>query len=185
MGWRWLCPGCHRRAQSLYLPLDLPDFALLNNIPLPPEELELSPFRPPTLACRSCHRLLGFSGATPANLASAWSHAIRYLSAGMLYGKEVQRPEWLKVAPSKVRHFLERDPEYFAHEVDRRQREEFDVKADSSPMWVKGKFNPIFKEPLPEISIDPMTNKTIRKDGTPDGLWRPQRKGGLRRNRTA
>lgn len=52
---------------------------------------------------------------------------------------------------------------------------------DSSPMWVNGRINPIFSEPLAAISIDPLTNKTIRKDGTPDGLWRPQRKGGPRK----
>ncbi len=183
LGWRWLCPGCQRRAQSLYLPLDLPDFALLQKIPIPPDEAALTLRRPPALACRGCHGIMGFSGATRANLESAWSHAIRYLSSGMLYGKEVQRPEWLRIAPSKVRHFLERDADYFAHEVERRQREEFGVKVDSSPMWVNGRINPIFDEPPAAISIDPLTNKTIRKDGTPDGLWRPQRKGKLQKTK--
>lgn len=175
-GWRWLCPACGRSARSLFLPLTLPDFALLNNIPIPAEELEFSPTRPVALACRTCHRCFNFSGRSERRLAKSWQEAIRYLSTGMLYSGEVERPDWLRVAPSKVRHFLERDTDYFAHEAERRQREEFSVKLDSSPMWVNGKLNPIFDEPLPEITIDPLTNKTVRGDGTPDGLWRPGKK---------
>jgi hypothetical protein len=175
-GWRWLCPACRKDVRSLLLPLTLPDFALLNKIPIPAEELEFSPTRPLAMACEACHRCRQFSGRNEACLAKSWQHTIRYLSTGMLYGDEVERPAWLRVAPSKVRHFLERDADYFAHEVDRRQREEFGVKLDSSPVWVKGKLNPIFNEPLPEITIDPLTNKTVRGDGTPDGLWRPRKK---------
>ena len=41
-------------------------------------------------ACASCHRVRHVSAAEPA----AWNHLVTYLSGGMLYGSDVDKPEW-------------------------------------------------------------------------------------------
>src|SRR5207302_1418593 len=51
----------------------------------------------PTFACDKCHRIKRFSRCDP----NAWNEAVTYLSAGLLYGREVQRPDWF---PKPIRH---------------------------------------------------------------------------------
>ncbi len=145
-GWRWLCPGCNRTANTLYLPLDLPDFADLHKIPVPPDELALTPHHPQMLACSTCHRIFKFSARSPQTQNICWNHAILHLSGGLLYGDEVNRPDWMKIAPAKTRYHLERDPDHEAHEAERLKRERFMRKFDSQPIWVNGKLNPLFNQ---------------------------------------
>ena len=42
-------------------------------------------------ACERCHRLRRFSPCDP----NCWNEIVCYLSAGLLYGREVERPAWL------------------------------------------------------------------------------------------
>ena len=99
-GWRWLCPSCHRPTRLLYLPLPR-----INFLPLPLDAAH--PDTPllrhsdtlPTLACDHCHRVQFFSRASP----NAWNDLITYLSDGLLFGHEVERPD--SFTPSRQRPF--------------------------------------------------------------------------------
>ena len=52
-------------------------------------------------ACRHCHNVKGFSRADGKTLRMSWAHVILHLSGGLLYGHEVERPEWLTVVRKK------------------------------------------------------------------------------------
>ena len=51
----------------------------------------LGPFGPPAkqFACGRCHRVRHVSPAEP----SAWNHFVTYLSGGLLFGHEVEKPK--------------------------------------------------------------------------------------------
>lgn len=118
-GWLFQCPGlpdapCNRLVQRLYYPLPVTTLAdLLSDdplditIPLPcgparqPERPDVSPTPPPSLrrprrriapslafACHHCHRVRYLTLNT-----DGWNHLVTHLTAGLLYGHEVPRPE--------------------------------------------------------------------------------------------
>jgi transposase-like protein len=87
-GWRWICPGCGRQARVLFLPV-----GGVNLIPAGDLPARLYA-KPPELrfACVECHGLVRLSRVN----ADFWNSVVKYLSGGLLYGREVPRPEWLK-----------------------------------------------------------------------------------------
>jgi hypothetical protein len=95
-GWTWLCPQCGRRAKTLLLPL--PPINLLTEsshfnrgMAFHVSERSLGRFGPPAkqFACGRCHRVRHVSPAEP----SAWNHFVTYLSGGLLFGHEVEKPK--------------------------------------------------------------------------------------------
>jgi DNA-binding CsgD family transcriptional regulator len=101
-GWRWLCPHCGRAVNVLFLPLKRRHL-LPGPIPMLPRAIKPAPVRcaqsPAStrqyprvrgFACEKCHRIKRTSRCDP----NAWNEIITYLSAGLLYGREVPRPDW-------------------------------------------------------------------------------------------
>jgi DNA-binding NarL/FixJ family response regulator len=98
-GWAWVCPGCKKPAKNLYLPL--PFVCLLprlggvvsGKLERVIKGLHMTPQSLPALACLRCHDVHHLSRAK----ASSWNHLIAYLTGGLLYGREVRRPEGFHV----------------------------------------------------------------------------------------
>jgi hypothetical protein len=89
-GWRWVCPGCGKKVRMLYYPL--PRLHLLpGRMPPPPREEKagaaLGPL--PCFACRACHQVRFPRGWHR----HSWNEIVAYLSGGLLYGYEVERPK--------------------------------------------------------------------------------------------
>ncbi len=87
-GYRWLCPTCDRRVNLLYLPL--PRLTCLKIPASLRHRFTASPKSKNSFACEKCHRLRRQSRTDP----NAWNELVTYLSAGLLYGHEVDRPSW-------------------------------------------------------------------------------------------
>jgi hypothetical protein len=106
MGWKWICPGCGETCRTIYLPL--PPMALVGL--LPGGEIHRRDAGNPdaispgmqTFACGRCHGVL-----QPSRLdARAWNQLISHISGGLLYGHEVQKPDWWE--PRRKRRFVSR-----------------------------------------------------------------------------
>ncbi len=120
-GYRWLCPRCGRKVNLLFLPL--PRVHLLGKLGKRLRQLArvLSPLpgagshvlmgggrvrvrvergepdgatRETSFACEKCHKIRRVSRCDP----NAWNEIVTYLSAGLLYGREVTRPDWFPKA---------------------------------------------------------------------------------------
>jgi len=121
-GWRFVCPMCGQPVRAVFYPLPVPDLPTM--LGLDPETLENKPLAvsgqrfagddddaeidllppgfhiehttshidPPTrsFACHACHRVRYFSRLDR----NSWNHLIAHLSAGLLYGREVEQPDW-------------------------------------------------------------------------------------------
>lgn len=89
-GFRWRCPHCQKLKRVLYFPLK--PFNLLGHAQ-PRIAQCVDVLRGPaqgTFACAQCHRVRFASSIT----GDYWNDVITYLTAGLLYGREVPRPEW-------------------------------------------------------------------------------------------
>ena len=92
MGWRWLCPGCRKPARTIFYPI--PVLTLFDRwVSDPVMEKKLADADggaapAPTFACYQCHRVRFFSSVHR----DAWNAVVSYLTAGLLYGCEVQKP---------------------------------------------------------------------------------------------
>lgn len=85
-GWKFICPGlgtrCGRETDKLFLPIPLITMhALFADLP------ETTPDA--RWACHRCHQLRYFTGVGRCG----WNEFITHISAGMLYGHEVRKPE--------------------------------------------------------------------------------------------
>ena len=56
------------------------------------DAVDARPDMPPCFACQQCHRVVYFS---PVKRGS-WNQFVAYISAGLLYGREVPKPAWFK-----------------------------------------------------------------------------------------
>jgi DNA-binding CsgD family transcriptional regulator len=103
-GWQWRCPRCGKAVNVLYMPV--PGRELLvascellvaDGAPALRAQPATSNQQPATssFACDSCHRVKRFSRCDP----NAWNEIVTYLSAGLLFGHEVERPAWFPRAP--------------------------------------------------------------------------------------
>lgn len=99
-GWRWICPGCRKPARVLYYPL--PPINLLKSLRLKVPQDDLDDPPPPCFACWRCHRVRGFSRVDR----GGWNQLVAYLTGGLLYGREVERPAWL--TPDRKRPYRPR-----------------------------------------------------------------------------
>ena len=57
------------------------------------------PQPPRTFACHTCHHIRYFETLTK----SAWNYVINHITGGMLYGREVPKPNWWK--PERKRKY--------------------------------------------------------------------------------
>jgi DNA-binding CsgD family transcriptional regulator len=92
MGWRWLCPMCGKQVRTIYHPL--PVRTLFDSWFTDPViykrlcDADLPQPPPPSFACKHCHDIYYFSPIKR----DAWNRFITYVTAGMLYGCEVEKP---------------------------------------------------------------------------------------------
>jgi hypothetical protein len=112
-GWRWLCPACQRPCKVLYYPLppvsklhcdltyfahDLPRWFVDEAL----ASLEADRSAPRHFACERCNRVSGLGAVCH----GAWNDFVAYLTRGLLYGNEVERPA--AAAPRRQRVFTPR-----------------------------------------------------------------------------
>jgi hypothetical protein len=95
-GYRWVCPTCGKKVNTVYMPmcgLNLLTgwLGALDEDRRVPMLLDFE--NQWTFACGRCQRIDRVSRANP----DAWNRIVGYLSAGLLYGSEVERPGWFKV----------------------------------------------------------------------------------------
>jgi DNA-binding NarL/FixJ family response regulator len=94
LGYRWLCPSCKKSVRTIYYPL--PPRTLFDcdftdpSIQLKLTDADLPNSPPPTFACSKCHRIRWFTGYDK----NDWTYLIFQLTAGLLFGHEVQKPSW-------------------------------------------------------------------------------------------
>ncbi|MDB5322895.1 MAG: hypothetical protein JWN40_4526 [Phycisphaerales bacterium] len=93
-GWRWRCPGCRETCRLLFLPTPIPlPGCIKDYLKRHLSQDDRDATQPlPTFACAKCHKVRGgISWAAK----DAWNHVITQISAGLLYGHEVEVPKWL------------------------------------------------------------------------------------------
>ncbi len=91
-GWRWICPGCNKRVRTIYYPFAAQN--LLEAMGGDPAQSDLDRIHepPPTFACGKCHQLCYDTRTTP----WTWNLVISHVSGALLYGREVQKPQWYR-----------------------------------------------------------------------------------------
>ena len=90
-GWFWVCPRCGETARTLYYPVEQPDLPTM--LGFEPAMAAPLPRPRPEFACYHCHGVLCFSRMS---LVNDWNVMIMHCTGGLMYGKEVKKPEWLK-----------------------------------------------------------------------------------------
>jgi DNA-binding NarL/FixJ family response regulator len=101
-GWRWLCPGCRKPARTIYYPIapvNFPELLAIDPAPAHRGDADARPDMPPCFACTRCHGVRHFSPVAR----GSWNYLICYLSAGLLYGREVPKPAWY--VPERLRPY--------------------------------------------------------------------------------
>ncbi len=115
-GWRWVCPGCGKRVATIFYPTAPPLITeYLNDEPrIAPHEADAPPTPPGTFACHDCHHIHYWSRLNH----KSWNMLVCYLSGGMLYGKEVEKPAWWE--PHRKRAYTPHRPHITrGHDVER------------------------------------------------------------------
>ncbi|HEX8342537.1 MAG TPA: hypothetical protein VF624_16670 [Tepidisphaeraceae bacterium] len=97
-GWTWTCPACSRQVEMIYLPLPVPTVEAHLGLRLGQEEVDAPPRPPLAFACTRCHRVRYLTRVGRAG----WHEFVGYLTAGLLYGREVPMPPWW---PKRVRTY--------------------------------------------------------------------------------
>ncbi len=105
IGWRWLCPGCKKQVRKVYYPLapqTLFDYlgfdparskrCRAQSKKFLPCDVDEMPRPPPTFACADCHKI----AYTTRTRDTVWNEVVSWLTRGMLYGHEVEKPQWYK-----------------------------------------------------------------------------------------
>jgi DNA-binding NarL/FixJ family response regulator len=102
-GWHWLCPACKKEVRTIYYPFPAETvFDFLGYDPARakscrtqskkflPHDADEMPTPPPTFACWYCHRIDGTTRTT----ADGWNQVVSHLTRGLLFGHEVEKPQW-------------------------------------------------------------------------------------------
>jgi len=101
-GWRFICPGCGRPVRNVYYPLPVMDILTYFGIAVEPSEADAVAAPLPAFACVKCHKVRYFSRVDR----NSWNQLVTHLSAGLLYGHEVEKPAWL--TPDRKRAYRPR-----------------------------------------------------------------------------
>jgi DNA-binding CsgD family transcriptional regulator len=112
-GWKWVCPACKKTVNKIYYPVaprTLFDFlgydpARSKSCRSPskkylPYDVHDVPTPPGTFACGACHGVV----STTRTKGTAWNEVVSWLTRGMLYGHEVEKPKWYKSERKVARH---------------------------------------------------------------------------------
>jgi hypothetical protein len=123
-GWMWVCPQCGKRVRTMYLPLRMVSLLIDEIDELKDEGRRMKDEKmqeetvgatvPSFLACYSCHRVRAFSRIDSKN---SWNELVSYLSGGLLYGREVEKPNWFDQGAQRKTAFRPR-----ARDAPRRQQ---------------------------------------------------------------
>jgi hypothetical protein len=87
-GFRWRCPVCGKECKTVYLPT--PPVNLLEKVQPRIAQCVDVLRKVKGFACGQCH---GVRNARW-EIGREWNAVVSYLSGGLLYGREVKRPEW-------------------------------------------------------------------------------------------
>lgn len=100
-GWRWICPACRAPTRMIFYPVPVPTIVdyLGEEKRFVRSDADEVQAPVPAFACHDCHQIRYWSST----IHSSWNHLVAYLSGGLLYGREVQRPAWF-VAQRKRPH---------------------------------------------------------------------------------
>ena len=98
-GFRWVCPICEKRVRTLYYPMPGFNTLLLSDLDVEDGHPDGIPLPPRSFACHSCHRVRYFETTSP----SAWNYVVNHVSGGLLFGREVPKPDFWK--PSRKRKY--------------------------------------------------------------------------------
>jgi DNA-binding NarL/FixJ family response regulator len=112
-GWKWVCPACKKTVNKIYYPVAPQTlFDYLGYDPgrathcrrqskkYLPYDVHDVPTPPGTFACGACHGVVSTTRTKP----SAWNEVVSWLSRGMLYGHEVEKPQWYRAERKVTRH---------------------------------------------------------------------------------
>jgi DNA-binding CsgD family transcriptional regulator len=92
LGWRWICPICQERVQTIYHRAPAVIAGCINDdLVARLKEAARQVKVPESFACGKCHRIMFCGVATP----DLWNVVISFLSGGLLYGSDVKRPAWM------------------------------------------------------------------------------------------
>ena len=99
-GYAWICPVCGKTCQKLYYPAERVNF-LADEQPRWVRRVKVKPSAAEgKFACKNCHRVRFMSRLWH----GMWNCVVGYLSGGLLYGSEVERPDWF--VPVRQRPFV-------------------------------------------------------------------------------
>lgn len=99
VGWRWICPGCKDEVRTVYCPMPMPQWSDWVGWDPAPSGAEAMPQALSTFACMRCHDVCFFSRG---DVLESWNSLVMHLTGGMMYGREVERPDWLTEEPKRV-----------------------------------------------------------------------------------
>jgi len=91
-GWRWVCGGCRKLVRTIYLPLRDRNLAEYFGVKVEGDEVDEVVELPRTFACTRCHRVRYFSRVDR----HGWNQLVAHATGGLLYGREVRKPEYWK-----------------------------------------------------------------------------------------
>jgi DNA-binding NarL/FixJ family response regulator len=129
-GWRWRCPACGHKVRTLYYPLPIWTFVhalgqdlsregklirprpIYQLVPRPPDPMDPRPEHEQPRRLRTLAPPDENPDAPPRpvrymspNAADYWNEIVSYLTAGLLYGREVERPGTIQRARSPKRPY--------------------------------------------------------------------------------
>lgn len=96
-GWQFICPGlpdlppCGRVVNSIFWPLPIRDLPALLGAPDPLADSPTATPPPFVPACHHCHRIRYLSPIDR----SSWNVFVTHFSRGLLYGRDVPRPDMI------------------------------------------------------------------------------------------
>jgi DNA-binding CsgD family transcriptional regulator len=97
-GWRWVCGGCKKLVRTVYLPLRDRNLAEYFGVKVEGDEVDGVAEMPRTFACTRCHRVRYFSRVDR----HGWNQLIAHATGGLLYGREVRKPEYWKATRKRA-----------------------------------------------------------------------------------
>jgi hypothetical protein len=174
-GWRWICPGCGERVRTLLLPVRAMNLAEYFGARPEFDELDAVPDSPRAMGCARCPRVRYFSRTT----AASWNALIAHASGGLLYGREVRKPDYFR--PTRRRRYtrhLNRKPSRRRAEVLAMLREGRRVKEIAAGLGIAvntvlGHMKVIYRE------MGVHSRKELRVVGDAGGAVGPVRAGGV------
>lgn len=101
-GWRWVCPSCGEGCRVIFQPLPPERMNFQADLEkLLGKQLDCDQWERglPCWACKRCHRVKTTSRLN----VGLWGEVVALFSAGLLYGREVERPDWFDLGEMAVR----------------------------------------------------------------------------------